>query len=73
MGASPYQNGSYIVAHPWEGADLHRLYCACTSRFHFFLFKLSELKTYSVSDLAYERGYGSPDEIVVADDEKKAN
>ena len=71
IGVSPYRNGSYISAHPSEGSDLRRLYCSCLGRFGFFPFKLSELKTYSVSEWAYARGYGSPDEILLADDGKK--
>jgi hypothetical protein len=75
VGASPYRNGSYVSSHPSEGPDVHSLYCSCTGRFGFFLlkFKSSELKTYSVSEWAHARGFGSPDEIVVTDTVKKAS
>jgi hypothetical protein len=40
-----------------------RLYCVCSSPSS-YAFRWKELKMYAVSDWAYERGYGSPDEIV---------
>jgi hypothetical protein len=73
IGGNPYRNGSYISDHPSEGSDVRSLYCCCAGHFDFFPFKLSELKTYSVSQWAYNRGYGSPDEIVFADHQKKAS
>ena len=69
IGANPYR----ISVHPSESSDVRRLYCCCAGRFDFFLFKLSELKIYSVSETAHARGYGSPDEIVLAEGEKKAS
>jgi hypothetical protein len=61
IGFSPYDNGSYIVSNPPGGVDLLKLYCSCGNSDGF---RLSELKTYAVSESAYPRGYGSPDEIV---------
>jgi hypothetical protein len=61
IGLSPYDNGSYIVSNPPGGVDLLKLYCSCGNSDGF---RLSELKTYAVSESAYARGYGSPDEIV---------
>ena len=61
IGFSPYDNGSYIVSNPSGGVDLLRLYCACGVSNEC---KLSKLKVYAVSESAYARGYGSPDEIV---------
>lgn len=62
IGFSPYDNGSCIVSNPPGGDDLLRLYCCCGNSSGF---KLSELKTYSVSQSAYVRGYGSPEEVVL--------
>ena len=61
IGFSPYDNGAYVVSNPPGGADLLRLYCSCGNSCGF---RLSELKTYAVSESAYPRGYGSADEIV---------
>jgi hypothetical protein len=71
IGANPYRNGSYISGNLSEDSDVRNLYCCCTGRFGLLQFKLSELMTYSVSEWAYNRGYGSPDEIVLVDDKKR--
>jgi hypothetical protein len=63
IGWSPYHNGSYLLSHP--SLDQIRLYCACDDSPSCYAFRWNELKTYAVSDWAYERGYGSPDEIVM--------
>ena len=64
FGSSPYPNGSYIVAHPLVATDLLTLYCTCDSPGSYSS-KLSELKTYAVSDWADRRRYGSTEEIVL--------
>ena len=71
IGCSPYSNGSYLVSNITGDADLLRLYCSCSNSPSFHAFKWSELKTYAVSDGAHERGYGSPDEVVLRRDEKE--
>jgi hypothetical protein len=70
IGASPYANGAYLVLSP-QGMEAHSLYCPCgksavTNRW-------SESKTYVISNPAYDRGYGSPDEIFPAGSEKNGN
>jgi len=71
VGASPYRNGSYIEAYSSGDANLCRLFCPCSDEPRYLPFKLSELKTYSISTWAYARGYGSREEIVLAEVEKR--
>jgi hypothetical protein len=70
IGFSPFGNGSYIVARS-EDAAIHFLFCSCGAESDCHPFKMSALRTYIVTAEAHARGYGSPDEIVLADDEKK--
>ena len=60
MGASPYANGAYLVTSP-VNLEAHTLYCPCGKSA--FTTRSSETKTYIVSNPAYDRGYGSPEEI----------
>jgi hypothetical protein len=71
IGANPYGNGSFISSCPTGDPDLRRLYCSCTGPFGYFPFKLSQLRTYAVSEPAHVRGYGSGDEMVPLGDTKK--
>jgi len=62
IGASPYDNGSYLMSSVIGDSEVHTLYCSCgrpavTSRWE-------ELPTYAVSNGAYGRGYGPPEEVV---------
>jgi hypothetical protein len=63
IGWSPYHNGSYLLSH--QTLDQVRLYCVCSDPPSFYAFRWNELKMYAVSNWAHERGYGSPDEIVM--------
>ena len=67
LGASPYANGAYLVISPLD-MEAHTLYCPCgrSATSH-----ASEAGTYIISNLAYDRGYGSPDEIFSTRDERK--
>ena len=65
IGANPYRNGSYIFADSGEH-DLRHLHCACNGGIGRHTFRVRDLKTYSISSWAHERGYGSPDEVVLA-------
>jgi hypothetical protein len=70
LGANPYGNGSYIVSHDTVESDLRRLFCTCRLP-DYHEFKLNEMKAYAAPHSVYERGYGSPDEIVLLGDEQK--
>lgn len=61
MGASPYANGAYLVLVPGD-SETHTLYCPCGKAT--FSGRWSESKRYVVSGTAYDRGYGSPAEIL---------
>ena len=62
IGFSPYGNGSYLVScHNGELND-YLLYCSCGGSP--MASRCGELKRYSVSKLAHDRGYGSAEEIV---------
>jgi hypothetical protein len=63
IGSSPYRNGSYLVSCLTRDSEVHILYCACDRSAISNL--SSELKKYAVSSRAHDRGYGSPDEIVL--------
>lgn len=60
IGANPYSNGAYLVLTPGR-VEAHTLYCPCGKAA--FTSKWTESKTYIVSNPAYDRGYGTPDEI----------
>jgi hypothetical protein len=71
IGSSPYHNGSYLVSNISGLPNVIRLYCSC----HFQmpqLVKTGELRVYAVSEWAHERGYGSPEEIVLLVENKRA-
>src|SRR5882762_5433639 len=61
VGFSPYPNGSSLRLLAARFSEEWTLCCACgaASRWNW-----NELKPYVVSCRAYDRGYGSPDEIV---------
>ena len=64
-----YANGASIAADP-AAADLFKLCCACGQS---YLFKRSQLQTFVLTQSAYLRGYGSPDEIMPIARRKAAN
>jgi hypothetical protein len=58
---SPYENGSYLLPIIEGCWDEYNLYCQCKaapSRW-----EATEFKTCEVSAAAFERGYGTPEEI----------
>jgi len=58
---SPYDNGSYLLSTIEGGLDEYILYCRCKatpSRW-----KAAEFKSCDVSAAAFERGYGTAEEI----------
>ena len=63
IGFSPYGNGSYLVSVGTESAAEYKLVCSCCRPPACSRWSRSELKTYGVSNRAYARGYGSPEQI----------
>lgn len=67
VGFSPYSNGAHLVPDSALDPEESTLYCTCgsppvTSRWQF-----AALRTYSVSQEAFDRRYGTPDEILLVD------
>jgi hypothetical protein len=60
---SPYRNGSYLMPLA-EGQDEWILYCSCGRPPASSRWTSNELRIYAVSNQAYDRGYGPPEEIV---------
>ena len=63
VGFSPYSNGSLLLSNLCADSEMYLLYCICGGRSAPTHGK--ELKSYLVTKGAYERGYGSENEIVV--------
>jgi hypothetical protein len=64
VGFSPYANGSWLLPVVEGVVDEWTLLCRCATPPACSQWRWNELKSYVVSGQAYERGYGSPDEIV---------
>jgi hypothetical protein len=67
IGFSPYANGSYLVSTPVGPLEEYVLYCSCRRFLVPSRWRGSEIRTCEVSNSAYRRGYGSPDEVMFAD------
>jgi len=63
-GSSPYRNGSYLIAVGPGFAEEWTLYCACGRPHSSSQWRWNDLKMYAVSNPAFGRGYGPPEEIV---------
>lgn len=73
LSLSPYENGACIISTGIGDSEQFLLYCTCTTPASIIRLPWRELKTYSVSATAFERGYGPPEQIISRDrsDEKK--
>ena len=60
---SPYENGSYLLPTIEGCRDEYTLYCRCKAAAS--RWKSGEFKNYEVATAAFERGYGTPEEIMV--------
>ena len=60
---SPYENGSYLLPTIEGCREEYTLYCRCQAAAS--RWKSSEFKSCEVSTAAFERGYGTPEEIMV--------
>lgn len=59
---SPYRNGSYIIPTVRGSSEEYALYCSCRKAAK--VWRWSEVQTCKIASQAYERGYGTPEEIV---------
>jgi hypothetical protein len=63
LARSPYFNGPYLIPTVSGSLEEYTLYCSCATtpvRSHW---RWDEMKTYKVSKAAYDRGFGTPDEV----------
>jgi hypothetical protein len=63
VGLGPYANGSCVLRSGHGDSEEFLLYCTCANPAAITRWKWSELKRYSVVLTAYERGYGSAQEV----------
>jgi len=61
---SPYRNGSYLIRTAEGCSDEYALFCSCRKSTAASVWRWNEVKTCAVSNAAFERGYGTPEEIV---------
>ena len=61
---SPYSNGTYLVPTVYGSSEEYTLYCSCSGPPAASRWRWSEMKTCEVSKGAYDRGYGTPEEIL---------
>lgn len=61
---SPYRNRSYLVPVIVGSSEEFILYCSCKRPSIVSRWKWSEVKTCEVSRAAYDRGYGTAEQIV---------
>ncbi len=64
IGFSPYSNGSYLVPAEYGCSEEYTLYCFCRGLPVVSPWIWRETKVCEVSNEAYDRGYGTPEEIV---------
>jgi hypothetical protein len=60
---SPYGNGSYLVPAVYGSSEAYTLYCCCRGLPVVSHWTWREPRACEVSHEAYERGYGTPEEI----------
>jgi hypothetical protein len=63
VSCSPYENGSYLLPMIEGCCDEYTLYCRCRAAAS--RWKSSEFKSCEVSAAAFERGYGTAEEITL--------
>jgi hypothetical protein len=64
---SPYRNGSYLMPTMRGSSREYALYCSCRRGSAARVWRWSEVKACEVSKAAYDRGYGTGDEILLID------
>jgi hypothetical protein len=64
---SPYRNGSYLMPTMRGSSREYALYCSCWRGSAARVWRWSEVKACEISKAAYDRGYGTRDEVVSID------
>jgi hypothetical protein len=62
---SPYCNGSYVMPTIRGSSREYALYCSCRRGSAPRVWRWSEVKACEISKAAYDRGYGTRDEVVL--------
>lgn len=65
---SPYRNGSYLIPTLRGCLEEFALYCSCSKAAPPSLWRWNEVWTCDVSNVAYDRGYGTAEEITAIND-----
>jgi hypothetical protein len=63
IGFSPYLNGSYLESFVSASSEEYKLFCSCGRPSVCSRWNGRELRRYGVTNAAYARGYGSPEEV----------
>ena len=63
LGFSPYRNGSYAIRTAAASED-YVLYCSCCSPASPSLWRCGDMKPHVVAKTAFQRGYGTFQEVV---------
>ena len=63
IGFSPYRNGSCLLSFVTDSSEEYKLICSCRWPAVCSRWNWRDLKTCAVSNEAYARGYGRPEEI----------
>ncbi len=64
VGFSPYPNGSYLMPLGDRFSGEWTLYCSCGRPPISSRWSSNELREFTISNRAYDHGYGSPEEVV---------
>jgi hypothetical protein len=67
IGFSPYRNRSYLVPSVVGSLDRYTLYCSC--RMPYAVSGWNQVRACQVSNAAYARGYGTPEEVAPVNDQ----
>jgi len=63
VGRSPYANGSCLIPTVFGSQEEYALYCSCSRMPIRSLWRWKDVKNYAVSKAAYNRGFGTQDEV----------
>jgi len=71
IGFSPYRNGSYLVPKVLGSFEDYTLYCSCRGPSVVSRWKWTEVSPCEVSQGAYARGFGTPEEVVLVSNQPR--
>jgi len=63
IGRSPYANGSSLIPTVAGSSEEYVLYCSCSPMPIRTLWRWKDVKNYAISRAAYDRGFGTPNEV----------